>query len=219
MNIFFHRIRLAALLLRDPALLFDTISRDSCYAEGILDWVYQLRLQPESRILELGCGPGALAIELSHRGHFVTAVDRSEKMLARLRRNVNGRGVSPKVLKVDVCSTDLPEGSFDAVIGASILNVVTDKAALLAEAIRVAKPGGLLSFYVPTQEMVQENVHRYIAHHSLAPSSAAILLTWQGKARKLSGETVMASMKQAGLERLSVAPHLAGMTVSVTGFR
>jgi SAM-dependent methyltransferase len=39
--------------------------------------------RPNSRVLDLGCGPGAHAIGLARRGHRVTAVDSSSRLLDR----------------------------------------------------------------------------------------------------------------------------------------
>ncbi|MFE9636566.1 class I SAM-dependent methyltransferase [Streptomyces sp. NPDC006463] len=45
------------------------------------------------RILDLGCGPGTLALDLAERGASVTAVDASEEMLAAGRDWAQARGI------------------------------------------------------------------------------------------------------------------------------
>ena len=50
-----------------------------------LTWVEQLSLSHPTglRVLEVGCGAGATAVELAHRGHLVAALDRSPAMPGR----------------------------------------------------------------------------------------------------------------------------------------
>jgi SAM-dependent methyltransferase len=65
------------------------------YAPGALDHVVAaLALDERARVLDLGCGPGTIAIPLSHRVAEVVAVDLDENMLAEGRRlaALAGRG-------------------------------------------------------------------------------------------------------------------------------
>jgi ubiquinone/menaquinone biosynthesis C-methylase UbiE len=50
-----------------------------------LTWVEQLSWSHPAglRVLEIGCGAGATAVELARRGHLIAALDRSPAMLGR----------------------------------------------------------------------------------------------------------------------------------------
>lgn len=61
---------------------------DSRYAELFLD---MLRPEPHWRILDIGCGPGTLALPLAERVREVTAVDFSQAMLAELEKQAAAR--------------------------------------------------------------------------------------------------------------------------------
>lgn len=78
---------------------------------GVMDKLLVPRLPRESRILDLCCGTGQIAAELSERGFEVTGLDRSAEML-RLARE-NARGV--EFIKADARAFDLPP-IYDAVI-------------------------------------------------------------------------------------------------------
>lgn len=219
MQIIYYQLYLAGLLLRSPALLFERIAQDPWYWGGIAEWVNGQSIPGGARVLELGCGPGALAIDLARHAYQVTAVDKSKRMLTRLTRAAKVSGVRIEVQAVEVCNTGLTSASFDAVIGASILNVVSHPADLIAEAMRLAKPGGILSFYQPNTRFNHANIKRFIQQHQLARSSAAILLTWGQRATQLTDDHAVTLLQQAGIEQISLRTYLGGMVSSVSGLR
>jgi len=53
------------------------------YGEDVLDW---LEFPPGARVIDLGCGNGALTAELARRGASVWGMDASEEMLKEARR-------------------------------------------------------------------------------------------------------------------------------------
>lgn len=71
------------------------------------------RLQPESTVLELGCGAGRLLKVLQSHGHKCTGVDESPEMLARVPEGIETIG--GHIEDVDL------EWTYDAVILASFL--------------------------------------------------------------------------------------------------
>lgn len=52
-----------------------------------------LHLQPGWRVLDVGCGPGTLALPIARRGHPVTAMDYSSAMLDELVRLADAEGL------------------------------------------------------------------------------------------------------------------------------
>ena len=85
-----------------------------------LTWVEQLsRLHPAGlRVLEIGCGAGATAVELARRGHLVYALDRSPAMLQRTRNHAVTSGVGELVTPIlgDAHRLLFPTGTFDLVL-------------------------------------------------------------------------------------------------------
>src|SRR2546425_1507908 len=89
----------------------------------------------DGRVLDVGCGPGALTAELARRAGpgRVTAVDPSEEFVAALR------GRHPGVEVIRAPAEDLPfeGGCFDATLAQLVVNVMDDPVAGLREMARV----------------------------------------------------------------------------------
>jgi SAM-dependent methyltransferase len=75
-------------------------------------------------------------------------VDATERVLQRGRDRSDAEGLGDKVefTLADVCDTGLDDGFVDFVWGEDAWCYVVDKAALIAEAVRVAKPVGTIAF-------------------------------------------------------------------------
>lgn len=219
MRTWLHRVSLAGLLLLSPARLFERIAHDPWYRDGLFDWLNGLRLPSGTQVLELGCGPGALALELARRDLQVSALDRSAAMVDRVRDLAALHDLPISIHQGDACASGLAPDSFDAVIGASLLNVVKEPMALLQEALRLVKPGGLISFYLPNPSFRRDAVLDFIRAHRIPPSSAAILLTWSCNARALGHEQLLALFAEAGLEAAQITHHLGGMLSAVSAQR
>jgi len=96
-------------------------------------------LRPASRIVEFGIGTGLVALPLTEFGHTVVGIDLSPKMLACAHERIGAR-----VAVADATCAPIESASCDAVVAARIMHLVGDPTAMVAEAARVARTGGLL---------------------------------------------------------------------------
>ena len=105
-------------------------------------------LRPGERVLDLGSGGGIDVLLAARRvgpEGFVHGVDMTEEMLALARRNATAAGVTNvDFLRGAIEAVPLPDGSVDVVISNCVVNLSTDKPAVLREAYRVLVPGGRL---------------------------------------------------------------------------
>lgn len=104
-----------------------------------------LELRAGMRILELGAGPGRLAIQIkrAHPGIALEAVDVDARMVARARRNAAEAGVEIDFRAADM--TRAPEqGGYDRVYSTMTFHHLSPEAKqqALAAARRVLAPGG-----------------------------------------------------------------------------
>lgn len=100
-------------------------------------------------VLYMGCGTGFVAWRLGQRKDFhgrVLGVDLSPHLVQAATRLSREEGLSEKVrFSVgDTRSLDLPDASFDAVLPHTLVSHVYDAAAVIREAARVVRPGGVV---------------------------------------------------------------------------
>jgi SAM-dependent methyltransferase len=114
---------------------------------------YSLLLSPQladlagvrrgQRVLDVGCGPGALTAELVTRlgPTAVAAVDPFEPFVAATR----ARNPGVKVLQASAESLPFPDQAFDAALAQLVVHFMSDPVAGLAEMARVARRNGVVA--------------------------------------------------------------------------
>jgi ubiquinone/menaquinone biosynthesis C-methylase UbiE len=103
----------------------------------------RLHLRPSDRLLDVGCGTGALLHRLSgqHRAAQLAGVDPVPEMLAVARRRL-----PPEILLQEGWAEQLPfdDDQFDVVLSCNVFHYVRQPVAALREMGRVLSPGGRL---------------------------------------------------------------------------
>ncbi len=94
------------------------------------------------RALDVGCGAGLLARELSRRVPRVTGLDRDGPVLGRARREDAGAGV--EYVQGDFLSHGFGPEPFDVIVSVAALHHM-DPAAALARMRDLLRPGGVLA--------------------------------------------------------------------------
>jgi ubiquinone/menaquinone biosynthesis C-methylase UbiE len=116
------------------------------------EYLEMLAAAPGERVLDVGCGSGAVTRALARRiapGGYVVGMDACASLLKIARELADEAGVGENIeFKVGDCrALPLPDASFDCVLAATMLSHVPGPERALAEMVRVTRPGGRIGVF------------------------------------------------------------------------
>ncbi len=154
------------------------------------------------RLLEIGCGPGALG-EALHRWYpqaEIIGLDRDRDFLRFARAHVPG----VEFLEGDATALPFPENSFDAVISNTVQEHV-EPSAFFGQQLRVLRPGGVCLVLSSRRGL-----------HVTAPC-----LEWNDAEKRFWGKTMELddSMKKYGVGRYAMSEAELPAAMAKYGFR
>jgi ubiquinone/menaquinone biosynthesis C-methylase UbiE len=99
------------------------------------------------RVLDVGTGPGTVAMAMALLGHDVTGIDLSSNMIRRARENAAALGLDIQFLNTAAGELPFPDESFDAVVSRNLTWALPEPEATFRQWRRVLKPGGRLLYW------------------------------------------------------------------------
>jgi ubiquinone/menaquinone biosynthesis C-methylase UbiE len=106
--------------------------------------VTRQHLRPDMQLLEFGCGTGGTAIAHAPNVAHIRAIDFSERMLDIAREKARKAGISNiSFERAEIGSLAVADGSYDMVLGLSILHLLKDVDLVIGKVFRMLRPGGL----------------------------------------------------------------------------
>jgi SAM-dependent methyltransferase len=172
-------------------------------AESLLD---RVGVRPGDRALDLGCGPmGVLDLRARRVGRAgrVVGVDRETRYLTVAGQELDVRGIDGvELLAADATCTGLPGASFDLVHERLVLNNVPQPEAVVAEMVRLTRPGG----HVVVQDVDWLTWTCLPEHPDWDRLRGVAASVWSGDVH--IGRRLPTLLHDAGLVDVRVVPHL-----------
>ncbi len=168
----------------------------------------RLGLRAGERVLDMGCGAGRHAFEMYRRGADVVALDQDADELATVSEwfaAMHAEGSVPAGAEADVKQGDAlalpyPDGEFDRVVAAEVLEHIPDDGTAIAELARVLRPGGTMAVTVP----------RWLPEKVCWALSDEYHEVEGGHVRIYRGDELAAKLERAGL-RVTGRAHAHGL--------
>ena len=210
-----YGIHIKLLLLLKPAVLFKSVNQLDWYMGTLHKWINDQEFNSNLSILEVGCATGALSEYLAECGHSVTGVDSSSAMI----NAASSDNCRARYQIADVTNLPFEDNVFDAVISASVINIVPDQHKALIEMARVCKPGGSISVLFPAQGFNNKKFQDLLDTLGISGFSEAALKAWHHSAPKLDKKNIETLLKETGLIPTQKNDYLDGMVFSITATR
>lgn len=111
---------------------------------GALEFLDRLAIPPGTRMLDVACGAGQIAIPAARAGVQVTGVDIAANLIDQARARAKEEGVHAQFDEGDAEMLPYEDGSFDLVVSLIGAMFAPRPEFVAAELIRVCRPGGTI---------------------------------------------------------------------------
>jgi ubiquinone/menaquinone biosynthesis C-methylase UbiE len=141
----------------------------------------RLGVIPGTRLLDVGCGAGQLALIAARAGAKVTGCDISTNWLEKARERAAAEGLSVDFEEGDAEELPYADGQFDAVVSLIGAMFAPQPELVARELTRVCRPGGMIAMANWTPGGFVGQMFKTIARH-IAPSGMPSPVLWGDEA-------------------------------------
>jgi ubiquinone/menaquinone biosynthesis C-methylase UbiE len=141
----------------------------------------RLGVAPGSRLLDVGCGAGQLALIAARAGAKVTGCDISTNWLEKARERAAAEGLSVNFDEGDAEELPYADGQFDAVVSLIGAMFAPRPERVAAELKRVCRPGGMIAMANWTPSGFIGQMFKTISRH-IAPNGMPSPVLWGDEA-------------------------------------
>ncbi len=149
---------------------------------GALDFLGRLKVAPGTRMLDLGCGAGQIAIPAARAGAIVTGIDIAANSIAQARARAEGDGLSVRFDEGDAEMLPYGDAEFDLVVSLIGAMFAPRPDLVAAEMLRVCRPGGRIVMANWTPDGHVGQMFKVIGKHVPPPTLMVSPLRWGDEA-------------------------------------
>lgn len=144
--------------------------------ESAVEFMDRLEVPAGSRMLDVACGSGQLALVAARRGIQVTGVDIATNSIEAARGRARHEGLDAEFDEGDAEALPYADGSFDAVVTMYGAMFAPRPELVASEMLRVARPGGLIAMANWTAEGFIGKMFRAISKFIAPPGMPSPVL-------------------------------------------
>lgn len=149
---------------------------------GALDFLKGLELTPGTRMLDVACGAGQIAIPAAKAGVDVTGIDIATNLVEQARARARSEGLNARFDEGDAEMLPYDDASFDVVVSLIGAMFAPRPELVAAELKRVCRPGGRIVMANWTPEGHVGQMFKIIGRHVPPPPLMAPPMKWGDEA-------------------------------------
>lgn len=165
---------------------FDILQQRSWYTATLQEFLDFTAPHRDWLVLDVGCGPGNLTLEIARRCGFAVGVDFSEPMIQRARLKASALNIKNTMFKTgNLPRLPFNSNSFDLVIASSIIHVLQNPIQGIQEMMRTAKSGAAfaaltLNFHIDPPKALSLMRNAGVTNILASKDAAGNAVFWKG---------------------------------------
>jgi SAM-dependent methyltransferase len=173
-------------------------------APGAMEFLARLAVAPGTRMLDVACGAGQIAIPAARAGVDVTGVDIASNLIEQARARAQAEGVDARFEEGDAEMLPCKDGAFDLVVSLIGAMFAPQPERVAAELVRACRPGGRIAMANWTPAGLVGQMFKIIGKHVPPPPIMASPVKWGDEA------TVRERLRD-GIAKLEITKRLYPM--------
>ena len=176
---------------------------------GALEFLKRLAVTPGTRMLDVACGAGQIAIPAARAGVRVTGIDIASNSIEQARSRAKAEGVDAKFEEGDAEMLTYEDAEFDLVVSLIGAMFAPRPEQVAAELVRVCRPGGRIAMANWTPDGHVGQMFKIIGKHIPPPPLMVSPVKWGDEA------TVRERLRD-GIAKLDITKRLYPMRYPFT---
>ncbi len=148
------------------------------YASQAAEFIERLNLKPGTRVLDVACGTGNLAIPAARGGAVVTGVDIAPNLVEQAREHAKAEGLNVQFDEGDAEALPYEDASFDAVVTMFGAMFAPRPELVASELKRVCRPGGTIAMANWTPAGFIGQMFKTMGKHVTPPAGMPSPILW-----------------------------------------